>query len=74
MKMRTSFFALTLMASVYIGQTQAQDVLLPANPTSADNIMFSSRSSCSLGISFKANAYRVKMVLNNITITLGDSS
>ena len=69
----TFVFALTLVASVFVAQARAQDVLLPANPTSADNLIFSSRSSCSLSIAFKANAYRVKMVQNNITISLGES-
>ena len=73
MKQRIILFALIVTAGLFAAQTQAQVGLLPTNPTSADIIKFSASSSCSLGIPFKANAYRVKMVQNNITISLGES-
>lgn len=61
------------------GQTQAQPspfepgVLTPANPTSADNLKLSIPRTCSNLRLYKANAYRVNMSQNNITVLRGET-
>ena len=79
MKKRMTLFALTLTAMLSSGQVSAQfpasfyAVLLPANPTSADNLKLSLRGrTCGGNNRYSANSYRVSMVQNNITVTVGE--
>ena len=72
MKQRVLTFILGFAISFCAGQTNAQPILIPSNPTSADTIKLSGFANCSLRYVFKANAYRVKMVQNNITVSLGE--
>ena len=47
-------------------------ILLPMNPTSADNLKISMQRSCSGVLPYKADAYRLTMAQNKITVTLGE--
>ena len=48
--------------------------LLPVNPTSADNLKLSiSDRTCGGRVPYKANPYRVSMLANAVTVTLGES-
>lgn len=79
MKSRTSLFAVTLLtllsASTAFAQSQLNGpyFLLPANPTSADNLKLSLTDQTCGGIrQYIGNPYRVSMSQNNITVTLGE--
>ncbi len=79
MKKRMALFVLTLATVLCWGQARAQvaltddPYLLPANPTSADNLKLSLRGrTCGGNNVYKANSYRVSMVQNNITVTVGE--
>ena len=79
MKRQINFLAFILTAILSSGQASAQltafgdAVLLPANPTSADNLKLSLRGrTCGGYLPYKANSYRVSMSQNNITVTLGE--
>ena len=68
-----------LTAILTSGQASAQltssgdAVLLPANPTSADNLKLSLRGRTCGGFNrYKTNAYRVSMSQNNITVVVGE--
>ena len=71
MKKRISLFAVALIAIQCTSATCA-DVSPLNNPTSADNIRFSYRRTCSSYLPYKANPYQVSMAQNNITVQLGD--
>lgn len=72
MKQRILLLALGLAISFCALQANAQTaMLIPSKPTSADSLIFSIDLHCAEA-AFKANAYRVKMVQNNIAITLGE--
>ena len=80
MKKRISLFAFALFAVLGTVITRAQTLpgvdarLLPASPTSADNLKLSIVDrSCTGSFPYKANSYRVTMVQNNITVTLGET-
>jgi hypothetical protein len=79
MKSRTSLLAVTLFAflgsSTAFAQSQLNGpyFLLPVNPTSADNLKLSLTDQTCGGIRrYLGNAYRVSMLQNNITVTLGE--
>ena len=82
MKKRMMFYACTLTATFFAGQVLAQlqipgttgnsNYLLPANPTSADNLKLSMGRSCSDFYRYKGNAYQVSMSQNSITVTRGE--
>lgn len=46
--------------------------LLPANPTSADNLILSLDGGCGAYYTYRANSYVVSMAQNNITVTMGE--
>lgn len=77
MKHRIILIALVFTASLCATQARAQllvpvgHYLVPSNPTSADSVTVSMGLHCSLA-AFKANAYRVSMTQNNITVSLGE--
>ncbi len=80
MRNRYSLFGLALFAFVNLNVAQAQtapnpafagSILLPAKPTSADNIVLSlSPRTCARG--YAENRYSVSMALNHITVKLGE--
>ena len=78
MKNRIFLFATALSLLLSAGQACAQldlrgnFVLSPANPTSADTLTLIAIRSCSNILTYKANAYRVSMSQNNITVTRGE--
>lgn len=82
MKNQFSFLTSVLVIAASVGLARAADapnpafadaILLPANPSSADNIRLSIQDrSCSMTSDYTTNRYRVSMVQNNITIRLGD--
>ena len=77
MKNRLSFFAILLFAIVCGGVVYAQvlpfnSLMLPSDPTSADNLKLSIGRPCSGFLPYKANAYQVRMSQNNITVTRGE--
>ena len=67
-----------LFVSVWAAQARAQmavgvgAVIVPGKPTSADNLTLSMNRSCSDLLPYKANAYTVSMVQNNITVFRGE--
>ena len=80
MNKHISLFAIALFAILSAGTVRAQlppsgtTVLLPANPTSADNIKLSMLDrSCGGAFRYKANPYTVAMSQNNITVVLGET-
>ena len=80
MKKRIRFIAIALTTICCTGTLRAQlitsfsgDVLLPANPTSADNLRFNMQDRTCGGLNrYTANPYRVNMSQNNITVKLGE--
>lgn len=62
----------------FVGNVKAQSelagdaYLMPAKPTSADNLKLSLVRACSDIVPYKANAYQVGMAQNNITVTRGE--
>ena len=79
MKKRIRFFAIVLTTICCVGTLRAQYIdgpfgalLLPINPTSADNLTLSLFRSCGGLLPYRANAYRVSMSQNNITVTRGE--
>lgn len=80
MRNRYGLFGLALLAVVSLDVAQAQTapnpafadgILLPAKPTSADNIILSiGGRTCSRG--YAENRYSVSMAQNNITVKLGE--
>jgi hypothetical protein len=80
MRNRFSLFVLALFAVINLNVARAQTApnpafrgsfLLPAKPTSADNIVLSlSPRTCARG--YAANRYSVSMALNHITVKLGE--
>lgn len=71
MKNRIGLLVITLFVSLSASTLQAQ-LLIPENPTSADNLKLSYSRACSNLLPYKANAYRVRMAQNNITVELGE--
>jgi hypothetical protein len=70
-------FAVACMLSTSTAHAQLTsaggDTLLPANPTSADNLKLSLITrTCAGGFPYKANSYNVSMVQNNITVSFGE--
>ena len=79
MKKRLTLFIFALTAVLFTGLASAQidplgyAALLPANPTSADNLKLSLRGrTCGGTNRYSANSYRVSMSQNNITVTVGE--
>lgn len=78
MKKRIFLFATTLSLLLSVGQACAQldpqgnFFLLPANPTSADTLTLTASRRCSNLLLYQANAYRVSMSQNNITVMRGE--
>ena len=79
MKKRLTFFIFALTAVLFAGLAHAQidplgyAALLPANPTSVDNLKLSLRGrTCGGTNRYSANSYRVSMSQNNITVTVGE--
>ena len=79
MKNRFSLFAIVLFTILCGDRVYAQlspavveAALLPANPTSTDNLKLSMKRTCSSDFPYKANSYLVSMAQNNITIKRGD--
>ena len=77
MMKRANLFLVVLLATLAMGTAQAQLLpfdyrLLPANPTSADNMKLSIASTTCGGITpYEANPYTVGMSQNKVTVTLG---
>jgi hypothetical protein len=71
-----SMFALTCSGTA-LSQLQLPGspptILLPSNPTSADSLKLMTYR-CEGSGEFKANAYRVAMSANNVTVTLGEKA
>ena len=82
MKKRIAISAISLMVTISCGLAQAQlppsgtTALLPANPTSADNLKLSMKDRTCGGINpYKPDdTYSVSMSQNNITVTLGETT
>ena len=79
MKKRMNLFAVALFVIFTAGTAYSQllvtvgGVILPANPTSADNLTLSTLNlTCGGILRYKADPYRVSMVQNDITIRLGE--
>ena len=78
MKKRIFLFATVLSLTIFVGQACAQFdprgdfVLLPASPTSADNLTLTASRNCSNLLLYRANAYQVSMSQNNITVMRGE--
>jgi hypothetical protein len=79
MRKLTTLLAFTIACILSMSAAHAQltwgdaDTVLPANPTSADDIKLSlSTRTCGGGFAYKANSYNVSMVQNNITVFLGE--
>ena len=82
MKKHIAISAISLMVTISCGLAQAQlppsgtTALLPANPTSADNLKLSMKDRTCGGINpYKPDdTYSVSMSQNNITVTLGETT
>jgi hypothetical protein len=81
MKNRFSLFGLALFAFVNLNVAHAQTapnpafadgILIPANPSSADNIVLSITNRSCIPTDYTTNRYLVSMAQNNITVRLGD--
>jgi hypothetical protein len=77
MKKMTHLFAIALASHVMVGVVHAQaltgGVLLPANPTSADNLKLSiADRTCGGALPYAANPYRITMSQNIITVNLNE--
>ena len=77
MKNRLSLFAIVLFTILCGGAVYAQvlpfnALMLPTDPTSADNLKLIIGRPCSGFLPYKANAYQVGMSQNNITVTRGE--
>ena len=80
LKKQTNLLVAGLLAMLGVGTVHAQlppfgtSTLLPVNPTSADNLKLSiSDRTCGGRVPYKANPYRVSMLANAVTVTLGES-
>jgi hypothetical protein len=76
---RTRLFGIALFASFFAATVFAQMLipighyLLPTNPTPADNLKLSlADQTCGGILRYTGNPYRVSMLQNNITVTLGE--
>jgi hypothetical protein len=70
-------FAVACMLSTSTAHAQlswfSEETVLPANPTSADNLKLSLVTrTCGTAFAYKANSYNVSMVQNNIMVFLGE--
>lgn len=80
MKKRVCVYFVTLSALLSAAIVNAQlpnvdAMLLPASPTSADNLKLSiADRSCNAAYRYIGNSYSVAMAQNNITVTLGATS
>jgi hypothetical protein len=81
MKNRFSLFLLVLFAAVNLNVAHAQTtpnpafadgILIPANPSSADNIVLSKWARSCGPTAFITNRYVISMSQNNITVRMGD--
>jgi hypothetical protein len=79
MRKLTTLLAFAVACMLSTSATHAQlssfsaDTVLPANPTSADDIKLSVRTrTCGSSFPYSGNSYNIKMVENNITVSLGE--
>ena len=79
MKKRANIFVVVLLAMLGAGAACAQQLpgsvsatLFPSTPTSADNLKLIIGRPCSSFLPYKADAYRLSMSQNNITVIRGE--